>query len=83
MLVKLGVLSYSTYLIHILIIDTVMITARALGYLSGDLVALFIALSIVITYTASAVIHRYIETPFIDIGKRIATSVYSRELKCQ
>ncbi|CAN7372260.1 acyltransferase family protein [Pseudomonas sp. LjRoot263] len=82
-LVKLGVLSYSTYLIHILIIDTVMITARALGYLSGDLVALFIALSIVITYTASAVIHRYIETPFIDIGKRIATSVYSRELKCQ
>ncbi|UVM48520.1 acyltransferase [Pseudomonas sp. B21-015] len=83
MLVKLGVLSYSTYLIHILIIDAVMIVARAFGYLSSDLVALFIALSIVFTYAASSVIHRYIETPFIDIGKRIATSVYSRELKCQ
>lgn len=82
-LVKLGVLSYSTYLIHILIIDAVLIVARAFGYLSSDLVALFIAFSIVLTYATSSLVHRYVEMPFIDIGKRIAITAYSRELKCQ
>lgn len=82
-LIRLGVLSYSTYMIHILVIDLVLIAAKKTGYLGSDLVALFVVLSIVLTYLISSLIHRYIEMPFIEVGKKIAASVYSRELKCE
>lgn len=76
-------MSYPTYLIHILVIDLVMIAAKKMGYLSGDLVALFIVMSILLTYFVSSLIHKWIELPFIEVGKKIAASVYSRELKCE
>jgi Predicted acyltransferases len=82
-LVRLGGVSYSTYLIHILVIDLVMIAAKKLGYLSGDRVVLFIVLSILLTYFISSLIHKWVELPFIEMGKKLAASVYSRELKCE
>ena len=82
-LMRLGGVSYPTYLIHILVIDLVMIAAKKLGYLSSDRVALFIVLSILLTYFISSLIHKWVELPFIKVGKKIAASVYSRELKCE
>lgn len=82
-LIRLGVLSYSTYMIHILVIDLILVMAERLGYLHSDFVGLFVVLSIIITYSTSIVMHRFIEVPFINYGKKVASAVYSRELKCQ
>ncbi len=83
LLVRLGVLSYSTYMIHILVIDGVLIAATKAGYLKGDLVALFITVSIVLTYVVSSLMHRCVEVPLIAAGKRVAVSAHSRALKCE
>ena len=82
-LLRLGGMSYPTYLMHILIIDGVLIVARKCGYLSNDRVGVLILLSIGLTYGVSWAVHKWLEVPCIEIGKRLSGSVYSRALKCE
>ena len=80
--IRLGVLSYSTYMIHILVIDFILVAAKRVGFLHSDFVGLLIVLSVIVTYFVSVMMNRFIEVPFINYGKKIVSTVYSREIKC-
>lgn len=63
--------SYSIYLSHVLFLDTIYILGKKLGivFVAGWPIYGLIALWILITYMASALIYRYFEKPWLKYGK--------------
>jgi peptidoglycan/LPS O-acetylase OafA/YrhL len=72
----LGRVSYSTYLLHPIVLGAVdRVVARAGLQLPGTAIA---AIVIAVTFAASAMVFRLVEEPAIRVGKRVADLISGR-----
>ncbi|WP_157813447.1 acyltransferase family protein [Pseudoalteromonas spongiae] len=80
-LVSLGRVSYSTYLIHYVVISVLALELR--GYFQKSSYELLISLmitTIVITVPVSFLLYKYVELPFIKLGKNYFKELEKRKL---
>jgi peptidoglycan/LPS O-acetylase OafA/YrhL len=68
-LVRVGLVSYSTYLVHPLVLDT-----WGVHRTSTAPVAVTILLTVVVSLTLAAVSYRWVERPSVALGRRLAGS---------
>jgi peptidoglycan/LPS O-acetylase OafA/YrhL len=70
-----GTISYSTYLYHNIFVAVAVLLLIRLG-IHDEMVRLWFVFvfTVTATYLAAGISYRYIERPFIDIGRRLAKS---------
>lgn len=76
----IGVVSYSVYLVHFAVLDFVgHPLMSAIGSLTPDLkFVVFFAVAVVLSTLLATVTYRWIELPFIELGRRFASAMSGR-----
>ncbi len=80
-IVLMGKLSFSVYLLHVLVIDICYyVGLKNQLFLDNKLVNMLILglFALVITYAICYLLHKYIELKFMDVGRRLQISLGSR-----
>jgi peptidoglycan/LPS O-acetylase OafA/YrhL len=83
-IVKIGKLSYSMYIIHFIFAHTLtgMIASRFVNHFGSEISLLtFYIISICGSYYFATLTEKYVEKPFIDFGKRIISGIKSNDYK--
>ncbi|MBD8518350.1 acyltransferase family protein [Plantibacter sp. CFBP 8804] len=65
--IKLGAISYAVYIFHPIIADLIQILPAISGWLA-------VGLNFVLVLVVGLAVHRYVELPFIGLGRRISKS---------
>lgn len=76
----IGVISYSVYLVHFAVLDFVgHPLMSAIGALTPDLkFVIFFTVAVVLSTLVATVTYRWIELPFIELGRRLASATSGR-----
>ena len=79
-IVKIGKISYSMYIIHFIFAQTLtgMIQSKFVNHLGSEIsLLIFYTISICGSYYFATLSEKYIETPFIELGRKIISGIKS------